>query len=174
VTFSEGSSYDLDPAMGRFRLVAMGRSFHWMDRTATLVALDALIEPGGAVALFHDRHISVEPDFRPLLAQLSETYSPEGSENRRMRRGPDWRPHEAVLLDSAFSAVESRGRVFAQTLTADDILGRAFSMSVTSPQALGGRRQAFEAELREGLAAMAPDGDFREIVAAEAVLAFRP
>jgi len=33
-----GSSYDLPP--GSFRLVTMGRSFHWMDREATLVALD--------------------------------------------------------------------------------------------------------------------------------------
>lgn len=174
LTLREGSSYDLGPATGRFRLVTMGRSFHWMDRAATLSALDRLIEPGGAVALFHDRRISVTPDWQKLLAELSEKHAPERSESRHMRRNADWQPHEAMLLGSAFSAVESRGRVFAQTLSADDILGRAYSMSVTSPDALGSRREAFEAELLAGLGAMSPENRFQEIVAAEAILAFRP
>src|SRR5579884_3627720 len=38
-----GSSYDLRPDLGVFRLVAMGRSFHWTDRAATLRMLDRLI-----------------------------------------------------------------------------------------------------------------------------------
>ena len=32
IRFVAGSSYDLDPALGHFHLVVMGRSFHWMDR----------------------------------------------------------------------------------------------------------------------------------------------
>jgi tRNA/tmRNA/rRNA uracil-C5-methylase (TrmA/RlmC/RlmD family) len=32
-----GGSEDLGPHLGRFRLVTMGRSFHWMDRDRTLV-----------------------------------------------------------------------------------------------------------------------------------------
>ncbi|MGH8260883.1 MAG: class I SAM-dependent methyltransferase, partial [Steroidobacteraceae bacterium] len=31
----QGGSGDLTPAMGPYRLVTMGRSFHWMDRAAT-------------------------------------------------------------------------------------------------------------------------------------------
>ena len=79
-----------------------------------------------------------------------------------------------VLLESPFSSVEKRSVVFRQTLTADEIVGRAYSMSVTSPEALGDNGPAFEAELRGALAAMAPDGRFDEVVEAVAVLAFRP
>ena len=53
IRFVAGSSYDLDPALGHFHLVVMGRSFHWMDRVDTLERLDRLIEPAGAVALFY-------------------------------------------------------------------------------------------------------------------------
>jgi ubiquinone/menaquinone biosynthesis C-methylase UbiE len=54
IHFLAGSSYDLGPALGHFHLVVMGRSFHWMDRVDTLKRLDRMIEPAGAVALFHD------------------------------------------------------------------------------------------------------------------------
>ena len=47
ISFVRGSSFDLSPALGRFRLVTMGRSFQWMDRVETLRRLDAMIEPGG-------------------------------------------------------------------------------------------------------------------------------
>ena len=50
---AQGSSYDLTPDMGPFRLVTMGRSFHWMDRAATLAMLDRIVAPGrrrGAVS----------------------------------------------------------------------------------------------------------------------------
>src|SRR5690348_6714290 len=56
LTLWHGGSGDLEPGMGPYRLVTMGRSFHWMDRAATLERLDGIIAPGGAVVLFHDEH----------------------------------------------------------------------------------------------------------------------
>ncbi|HVX81765.1 MAG TPA: methyltransferase domain-containing protein [Devosiaceae bacterium] len=170
----EGSSYGLGPHLGRFRLVVMGRSFHWMDRQATLEALDRLIEPEGAVGLFHDRRIWASHDWHQLVEAGAETFSPGRTETRHFRRSPDWLPHEAVLLGSAFSAVETHGRVFRQELTIDDIIGRTYSMSVTSPEALGERMDDFEAHLRAALRSANPGGRFAEIVSAEAILAFRP
>ena len=61
IRFVAGSSYELGPALGRFHLVVIGRSFHWMDRVDTLNRLDAMIEPAGAVALFATR----PPPYRP-------------------------------------------------------------------------------------------------------------
>src|SRR5262249_42306997 len=59
----EGASDDLGAAPGVFRLVVIGRAFHWMDRQQTLLGLDQLIEPEGAVVLFDDNHPKV-PDNR--------------------------------------------------------------------------------------------------------------
>ncbi len=46
----QGSSADLvrlKNALGVFRVVTMGNSFHWMDRAATLETLSHMVEPGG-------------------------------------------------------------------------------------------------------------------------------
>ena len=61
------------------------------------------------------------------------------------------------------------GRSFQITL--DEIVGRAFSMSTCSPEKLGSRIGAFEAELR---AALAGSGDLSEIATLSALIARRP
>jgi len=174
ITLRQGSSYDLGAGFGPFKLVVMGRSFHWMDRPATLAVLDTLIVPGGAVVLFNDRNITASADWRAIIRELGEKFSPERTADRRQHRGPDWEVSESVLLDSPFSELERIGIVRKRRLTADDIVGRALSMSVTSPQALGAQRQPFEAALRAELHRLAPDGGFTETVEANGLIAFRP
>jgi SAM-dependent methyltransferase len=169
----QGSSYDLGPETGRLHLVVMGRSFHWMDRLATLAALDGLIEPAGAVVLFGDRPISTKPHWRDTIERLGETFSPERSADRVKRKRKEWEPHESVLLHSPFRKLERIGIVFERILDIEDVVGRAFSMSVTSRQALGDKADEFEAELRTELIQASPDGRFTEIVEASGLLAFR-
>ncbi|MFK8253656.1 class I SAM-dependent methyltransferase [Ancylobacter terrae] len=173
ITVQPGSSYELDALSGPFRLVVMGRSFHWMDRAATLRSLDRLVAPGGAVALFGDRRIAAAPDWHGALQTLGETYSPSRMAERKIRRGPGWMPHEGVLVRSPFAHVERIGRILERPLDADAIVGRAFSRSVTSPEALGTLRPAFEIALRAELKRLSPSGAFTEIVGVDAILGFR-
>jgi SAM-dependent methyltransferase len=173
LTVRQGSSYDLGPELGRFRLVVMGRSFHWMDRQATLLALGGLIETGGAVALFHDRRVLASPDWSAVVEALSEQFSPLRSADRRRRKGPDWQPHEAILLRSPFAHLERMARISERSIDIEDVVGRTFSMSVTSPEALGSERDAFEAALRAELLRLEPSGRFKEIVEVSALLGFR-
>ena len=168
----EGSSYDLGRVPGPLRLVTMGRSFHWMDRPATLAVLDRMIEPGGAVALFHDRRAAATPDWASVVASVSARYTPKSAEPNH--HSADWIPHELMLLQSAFSIVETFGRSFAQNLTVDQIVGRALSSSATSPEKLGERRQSFETALRRELQSLASSGAFSEVVTVEAMVASRP
>lgn len=169
-----GSSYDLNPAFAPLKMTAMGRSFHWMDRAATLQMLETLTEPGGTVVLFGDRHISASPAWREAMESVSERLSPEEMRTeRQFRRGPDFGKHEEFLLRSAFRNLERIGIVTERIIDADEIVGRAFSMSVTSPQALGDRTMEFEQTMRSELAALAPDGKFTEIVESNALIAFR-
>ena len=174
VVLQQGSSYDLSPALGTFKLVVMGRAFHWMDRPATLSVLDTMIEPDGAVVLVHDRRAAATPDWPGVVASLSAKFVPKRPEGEPTHHAANWIPHEVPLLQSKFSAVETMGRVFARTLSIDDLVGRVYSMSVTSPEVLGERRAAFEAELRSELAGLAAGGSLSEMVTVEAMLAFRP
>ena len=38
VLFKSGSSFDIGPELGTFKLVTIGRAFHWMDRPDTFAA----------------------------------------------------------------------------------------------------------------------------------------
>ena len=169
IVFHRASSHDLSPEFGRFRLVAMGRSFHWMDRAETLRRLDAIIEPGGAVALFHDAHPEVPdnawyPEFRALLRKYG---GPDGYGARTHR--PDWVRHEAFLLSSAFRHVEEIGVYERRPATFEGLAERALSMSSTSRGRLGDAADDMLAELRGIL----PRGDFHELIATQAMLAWR-
>ncbi|CAH1660299.1 Methyltransferase family protein [Hyphomicrobiales bacterium] len=175
VSLTQGSSFDLDRLGGRYQLVTMGRSFHWMDREATLASLDRMIPEDGAIALFSDGQIPYPgQDWRKaVLEPLATRYAPEEARQRQARRSPARLQHEGVLLASPFRHLERHSVVFQQTLDIDGIMGRTFSMSVTSPQALGANKDAFEQDMRRELAALSPSGQFEEIVEVKALIARR-
>jgi SAM-dependent methyltransferase len=173
ITFVEGSSNDLGAIAGPFRLVTMGRSFHWMDRAATLLALDRLVEPGGGVALFGDTSPR-SPAWWDEARAIAERYAPDGMTARVWRRDPAWAPHEAVLLDSPFAVLERYGRVSRERLDLAHVLGRLASLSSSSPHRLGERRAAFEEEVSRTLAPLAgPDGLYEQITETTVLLARR-
>jgi SAM-dependent methyltransferase len=169
----EGSSYDLGTRRGPFQLAVMGRSFHWMDRDATLRELDRIVAPAGAVVLFGDRQIATPgADWPSLLHDLAMELVPARMAQRR-QSNPAWEPHETVMLRSPFAHLTLHGMTVSRTLSADAIVGLAYSKSTTSPEALGDQREAFERRLRAGLGRLAPDGAFNEIVEIRALVARR-
>jgi ubiquinone/menaquinone biosynthesis C-methylase UbiE len=172
--FIVGSSYDLAPELGRFALVTMGRSFHWMDREATLRALDGMVEPQGTVALFNDSHEKCRANqWRDILEEVQKQFV-DASASQKVRRDPEWDSHSTVLLDSTFSRVERHSLIERRDLTVDEIIGRALSMSAMAPQVLGDRLDEFQKTLRGRLLEAQPSGDFQEIVEFSTVLARRP
>ncbi len=169
IRFLRGSSYDLGAAQGRFRLVVMGRSFHWMDRVDTLRRLDGMIEAGGAVALFHDHSPAVpENAWLERWREVRRRYEPPDADYR----GPNWVRHEAVLLDSPFARLECFGVIERRDVTVEAMVARAFSMSSTSPARLGGQAEAMAAELRAVLAPLAAAG-LKEVAMTGALVAWR-
>ena len=174
IDFRAGGSRDLVPNMGSFQLVAMGRSFHWMDRAATLAMLDRIVAPGGSVALFHDAHPPVEENrWFKTLYDVARKFGRSETEHGKERDGGH-RRYEPYLFASAFTQLDWLSVTIRQTLTLDDIIGRAFSMSTCSPDRLGARQEAFADALRAALRALSPDGTFTEIAELVALVARRP
>jgi ubiquinone/menaquinone biosynthesis C-methylase UbiE len=174
-----GGSADLRPGMGPYRLVTIGRSFHWMDRSATLAMLDKIIMPGGGVALFHDAHPPVEENawFRTLCAvqdRFGRSAAPHIAERSMMKQKGGHRRYEPFLFASAFTQLDGLSVTIRQTLTVDDIVGRAFSMSISSREALGPRAEEFAATLNQDLRELSPDGTFTEVAELVGLLARRP
>lgn len=173
ISFLQASSYDLAPELGRFRVVAIGRAFHWMDRAQTLRLLDAMIEPGGNIAVFDGSHPNV-PDNAWLGAfrAVVERYAAEDVE-RTMRKSGDWVRHEAVLLDSAFAELEEISVIERRQTPVEHLVARAFSMSSLSRQRLGTRAESLEREIRSAAVRWAPGGTVTEVVTTHALLARR-
>jgi SAM-dependent methyltransferase len=172
-TWVQGSSYDIGPQLGRFRLVVIGRAFHWMDRPDTLRRLEAIIEPQGAVALFADHHPAL-PDnawHAPWRAVLDRYTSPGSA--RTWRQSPDWVPHEQVLLESSFARLQRIGVIERRRIPAETLVQRALSQSDTSRAALGARVETMAADLRAAVAPFVRDGAIVEVVEAEALIARR-
>jgi SAM-dependent methyltransferase len=174
ISFVNGSSFDLSPALGSFHLVTMGRSFQWMDRAETLRRLDAMIEPDGAVALFNSGHRGapesqwIEP-YRTLVRRYAE-----GDKSHVKRGAEAWVDHEAILLDSAFNELDEIAVIERRRTTVEQLVERALSRSSTTPERLGAAASAFAAEIEALLRPLATDGMLCEVIATYALIARRP
>lgn len=165
IRFLQSDSTQLAALAGPFRLVTMGRSFHWMDRPATLAALERLVDPAGLIALFDDAWPELPVNaWRKTWQAIRCRHFPEEDMLHHRRSG--WVRHEGVLLDSAFCRLERHGVLVHRTIDAAALVERALSMSTTS--APGAEADAMVAEMRGELA-----GVHEEVVESVALLAWR-
>jgi len=174
VEWSVGSSLDLPNELAPLDLVTIGRAFHWMDREATLLRLDQLVRSGGAVALVntelhplgrHTWHAAFE-ELRKSHGRFDDFY--------RWRKSDGWEEHLSVLVRSVFCDVVRISVYEAREASLDEIVARAFSFSASLPASLGEEgRAAYEAAVRQTMAALEPNGRFPEIVESTAMIARR-
>lgn len=171
VTVVQGSSFELGPALGRFKLVTIGRAFHWMDRATTLTALDGLVDPPGAIALFASHYPDVpENAWQPGFQEIVSKYTVDDPAK------PWTRPahkHEAVLLESAFNAIERIGVLERRVTPLESFVDRALSFASAWVGAPGSRTDDLAGEIREAMAKYAENGIVREVIEGEALIARR-
>lgn len=158
VTFIAATSDDLGAlraSLGIFRTALMGQSFHWMlEKDRVLRDLSAMIdERGGSVAFVSPRRVSVpaaleaaEQTVHAILERYLSDVPPGPHPNGRHD------PFEAILERSAFPPVERIERVYQAPLrpTIEALVGAEYTISHVLTR-LGGRREAFEREVRAAL-----------------------
>ena len=174
IEFIEASSADIGPSWGTFRLVAIGRAFHWMDRDETLRRLDGVVELDGAVVLFGDEHLDVPEnkwnvDYRALL----ESYAQRDAA-RELHKSPSYLRPEALLLDSAFHQLERVGVIDRRRIPVERLVDRALSMSSTSPAWLGAKAEELATKIRALALRYAQSGTLTEVIHSQALIAKRP
>ena len=90
-------------------------------------------------------------------------------------QSPDWIRHAAFLIGSAFSVVDGLSVTERRSFPAAHLVDRAFSLSRTSPEALGPEKAAaLAADLRALAARVAVDGMLTEILESTVEIARRP
>lgn len=175
-----GGDWDLEALrgdLGTFRLVTMGRSFHWMDQDATLRTLDGMIEPGGGIVVMSDndriQHAAGawQEAVRMTIRRWLGPQRRAGSGTRPDASSHD--PFAAIFARSPFPVLELYHLAYTRRTTADEIVGYLYSTSYCSPAVLDDRRDAFEADLRRTLRSLSPDDIFTEEATLDAWLAWR-
>ncbi len=164
IEWRRGSSEDLSPALGSFRLVTMGNSFHWMDRARTLDALYDLVTEGGGIAVVGEgTPIPPPPPTRWRVAINDVVRKYIGA------RTLPWDPttpqleqrHEEFIGRSRFTDLSRYLKSFEVTWTIDSMIGNLYSMSFCSRRVLGDRAHDFERDLRAAILAIEPSGVLR-------------
>lgn len=168
-----GASYELGAELGRFKLVTIGRAFHWMDRVETVKALDGLIERGGAIALFGESYPEVPAnawyaEFQAAVDRYS-TEDPARSQTRAALK------NEAVLLDSAFGHLERISVLERRATPVERFVDRALSFASTWEGRSGSREEDLAHEIRAIIQKHADDrGLVHEVLEGRALIARRP
>jgi len=158
ITKVQAHAEDVDETWGTFRLVTIGRAFHWMDGD---VVMERLSRVTRQVALVGDT--LEESEAETTLLDVAREFFGE----RPPMKQPTVRYAEA-LAASPFSNVQTITVEVVRTWTIDTLIGFAYSTSFASLARVGDRREAFERALR---ARIKPS--YRERVTVDAVLGRR-
>jgi ubiquinone/menaquinone biosynthesis C-methylase UbiE len=163
----------IGPALGRFRLVTAGSSFHWMDRPLLLRLIYDLLEDGGGLAICgqHASRDGGQP-WEHALDQAIERW-----QNREWRATVDaqhqWGRHEEWLPASPFRRWDMGEVRWMRVVDADAVVGEVFSLSHCNRVSLGDRAEPFAAELRAALLALEPSDRFEQEMVTDYIVVFK-
>jgi len=164
IEWIHGGSEDLSAALGLFRLVTMGNSFHWMDRARTLDALYDLVIEGGGIAVVGEGAPIPAPPPTPWRLAINDVVRKYVGDRRLPWDQLPYQPedlHQTYISRSRFTDLTYYAESFDITWTIDSMIGNLYSMSFCSRRLLGDRVDAFEHDLRAALLAVEPSGVLR-------------
>lgn len=167
-----GSSETINKSLGKFRLVVMGRSFHWMKRRDILKKLYRLVEKGGGVVIVADG--GGKHGYRREIAKevIKKYIGPiRRAGNFLYKRPPG--PHERVAKNSDFEKVEVKYISFRRLWTIDQIVGHQYSTSYASKFVLGRNAKKFDKELRNELAKANSGSKFIDVGKTQVIMLFK-
>jgi SAM-dependent methyltransferase len=163
---------DLPGALGTFRVITFGQSFHWMDRPRVASTVREMIDPDGAVVqvdLWHTNPPGQVPrpgPYPPIPeAAIDELRLRWLGPDRRAGQGcrntsPDG--EDAVFQAAGFAPEElvvvPDNRVLERS--AEDVVAWVLSTSSTAPHLFGDRLDDFTQDLRSLLLDVSPEGRF--------------
>jgi SAM-dependent methyltransferase len=156
---------DLPADIGLFQAVTIGRALHWFDRDPAIAVLERMVEAKGWIAICGTRaHSAASQGWAGTFHDIRRAWSSDPDEKCYHINLEDW------FRGSRFRKVEDIEVTDTHQVTIPDLIGRALSLSTTSPEVLGERRPAFEAAMQEALEPLSAGGMFEEQVTAIATI----
>ena len=166
---------EISERLGRFRLVTLGNTFHWMRRDEVLDRAYGLIEPGGGVAILGNPGgiwAGEDPYERAVREVVVRWLGPR----RRTRAGAfaaEEGAEKVALARSRFVGMAVGEHRWARPVDVETILGELYSTSFASKVLLGEQAAPFAADLRRTLLALEPSGRFVQRLRTEYIFAYK-
>lgn len=162
---------DLTDEIGRFPLVTMGQSFHWMDRDLVLRQLARIIAPGGGLILINPGRRRPQESWEPVVYEVVDRYITHPG--RHPSKHPEAAHEPSLLRSSHFSnfSTQEYATLFQRDIAS--ITGYVYSSSTSPRAAFGERVESFERELVDVLLRMNPTGVFQERIETEILVALK-
>jgi ubiquinone/menaquinone biosynthesis C-methylase UbiE len=170
IAFEQKSSHDLDTLTDTLRLVAMGQSFHWMDKPVVLRQLYDKLQSGGGVVIVNGGGIDKTPQndlTSKKDAAVKEIVTRYLGPKRRAGNTffvPPKEHYIDLLAQAGFQDVTETFYEYETTRSIDEIVGNLFSLSWASKAQFGDKAEEFDAEVRAALQKLSPSGTFEENV----------
>lgn len=156
---------DLAADIGIFEAVTIGRALHWFDRDEAIAVLERVVGAGGWIAICGTRtHSAASQGWTGKFHEIRREWSSDPDESRYHIQLEDW------FRGSRFQRSDEVQVTESHQVTVQDLIGRALSLSTTSPKVLGDRRPDFEAAMHEALEPLSSAGVFDEEVTAIATI----
>jgi SAM-dependent methyltransferase len=159
-------------ALGTFRAVTLGQSFHWTDREAVIGIVYDCLDPGGAMVLIHhvapayedSDELPLGPPHPPIPHDLVDSVLVRYLERGKPPRKADREPYADQLARTRFGRPERLvlpGRADL-VRSVDDVIDNYLSTSFAAPDLFGARLREFRSELTDVLAQHTKTGFFWE------------
>ncbi len=171
IKWMRGDSDTLSPKIGKFKLVVIGRAFHWMDRNKILKKLYKIIEPGGGIIIVaeHNTNPLAKIKWKIAVQKLIQEYL---GEERRAGSGKyveSKEKYRVVIAKSPFKKSNVINYKATLKWTISQIIGHLYSTSFSSRIVLGKKKKFFEKDLKQALKKINKNGHFTEKVIFEAI-----
>lgn len=153
-----GRAEDLDPALGPFDLVTIGRALHWMDPDPTRAVIDRVAAPGARVLICGSRSAKEgENPWLDAFDAVRKTWAPVEEARHRIDL-------DAWFAPIGFVAVDRIAVRATQPIDIDHLFARALTLSSTSRAILGDTVEQRRADLGTALSPFFADGPQVETV----------
>lgn len=169
---------NISSQLGEFRLVTIGRAYHWFDKPKVLkLVSDRLIE-GGGIAITYT-HQDIWHSLEPWKMKVLDVVKKYLGEKRRVGNGiiddldATYGELPRLLRESGFCTPKMETIIMDKTWTKDSWIGYLYSTAFCRPVYLGDQLGAFEQEMGETLISLFPSDEFIEHIPVDIYLAHK-
>jgi ubiquinone/menaquinone biosynthesis C-methylase UbiE len=178
ITWLEQGAELINPSLGVFKLVTIGRAFHWMERDLVLKLVYELLSDDGGLAIINTNESPWDSPLPWKQAAIKVVQKWLGEQRRTGKGGEGIRvtvdpPHDVVIAKSAFARQELHEVSFTKSWTVSSYLGYLHTTASVLKIFFGDRAEEFAADLEAALLAVEPSGEFTEEITATILVAWK-